>query len=108
MCTKFLLLSLLFFALFYRSYSDDNCDKFITFEADYYCGSGCTGTPLCGGKHCGNVADMCYCKCNIYLLEATGSCKTSELGYKWNGGIKFSNGSYALNGTKGDGKEYKC
>jgi hypothetical protein len=30
------------------------------------------------------------------------------LGYKWNGGIKDANGNFALNGTKGDGKEYDC
>ena len=35
-------------------------------------------------------------------------CKTTALGYKWNSGAKLSNGSYAFNGTKGDGKEYKC
>ena len=46
---------------------------------------------------------MCYCDCGDNY-----TCKTTELGYTWNGGIKLANGSYALNGTKGDGKEYSC
>ncbi len=46
---------------------------------------------------------MCNCDCGDNY-----TCKTSELGYKWNGGIKLANGSYALNGTRGDGKEYVC
>jgi hypothetical protein len=45
---------------------------------------------------------MCYCDCYA------GHCETSALGYKWNGGILKEDGSYALNGTKGDGKEYSC
>ena len=49
---------------------------------------------------------MCYCDCSNGKLSA--KCKTSDLGYKWNGGIKLANGSYALNGTKGDGKAYVC
>jgi hypothetical protein len=108
MCTKFLLLSLLFFALFYRSYSEDNCVKFYPVQGNYDCGTGCTGTPACGGKKCGNVDNMCFCECDEYVVEVTGNCKTTDLGYKWNGGIKFDNGSYALNGTKGDGKAYEC
>jgi len=47
---------------------------------------------------------MCYCNCD----KQPGHCKTTELGYKWNGGAKLANGSYALNGTKGDGKGYDC
>ena len=101
MCTKFLLLSLLFFTLFYRSYSDENCVKHAEVNGNYACGTGCTGTPACGGKQCGNVDNMCFCECDEYAVVITGICKTSELGYKWNGGIKFDNGSYALNGTKG-------
>jgi hypothetical protein len=30
--------------------------------------------------------------------------KFPGIGYKWNKGVKFANGSYALNGTKDDGK----
>jgi len=67
------------------------------------CGTGCTGTPSCNGKKCGNVDNMCYCDCNDDEV-----CKTTDLGYTWNKGIKLANGSYALNGTKGDGKQYKC
>ena len=46
---------------------------------------------------------MCYCDC-----DDDPTCKTTELGYTWNKGIKLANGSYALNGTKGDGKHYVC
>ncbi len=57
-----------------------------------------------GSKHCGNINGMCYRRCSDY----DGTCETTDLGYKWNGGIKLANGSYALNGTKGDGKQYVC
>ena len=67
------------------------------------CGIGCTGTPPCKGSRCGNVDNMCYCDCDVARIK----CKTTELGYTWNKWIKLANGSYALNGTKGDGKEYK-
>ncbi len=70
----------------------------------YACGDDCTGTPPCGGLTCGNVDDMCFCDCRYYPEK----CSTTEKGYKWNKGVKLANGSYALNGTKGDGKEYKC
>jgi hypothetical protein len=67
------------------------------------CGTGCTGTPSCDGRRCGNVDNMCYCDC-----DDSYTCKTTELGYTWNGGIRLANGSYALNGTRGDGREYSC
>ena len=98
---KFFLLSLLFFPLIiYGSYSDNFCE--IIDHGDSYCGRNCTGTPPCNGITCGNVANMCFCDCNSY------ECKTTDLGYKWNNGKKLANGSYALNGTMGDGKQYKC
>jgi len=96
-----LLLSLLFFALFLRSSSNEDCDKG-SHIGHYACGTGCTGTPSCGLYRCGNVDNMCYCECG------SNKCKTSDLGYTWTHGIKLGNGSYALNGTKGDGGEYKC
>jgi hypothetical protein len=99
MYSKVLLLSLLIFALFHGSDSNPNCKK----KDGSACGTGCTGTPGCGGQKCGNVDNMCYCDCND-----GHTCKTSELGYKWNGGIKLANGSYALNGTKGDHYQYIC
>jgi hypothetical protein len=111
MYLKFYLFSLVLFALFLQRFciistSPDDCKK-RTFGKDYACGAGCTGTPPCGKNKCGNVDDMCYCDCSsISLVDA--KCVTSELGYKWNGGVKLANGSYALNGTKGDGKAYKC
>jgi hypothetical protein len=95
-----LLLSLLIFTLFLRSNSSDDCKKD---GNGNNCGADCTGRPHCGDKSCGNKDNMCYCDCDDDF-----KCKTSELGYKWNGGIKFANGSYALNDTKGDGKEYEC
>ena len=70
----------------------------------YDCGIGCTGTPACGGRKCGNVHDMCYCLCTY----DDGYCRPTAKGYKWNKGVQLANGSYALNGTKGDGKEYNC
>ena len=73
-----------------------------------WCGMNCTGTPKCNGKTCGNKANMCYCDCYWNGLGYSYKCRTSELGYKWNGGIKDANGNFALNGTKGDGKEYDC
>ena len=102
MNSKFLLLSLLIFALFHGSDSNADCEKKGITEKSA-CGTGCTGTPPCGGSKCGNVDNMCYCDCDDHY-----TCKTTELGYKWNGGIKLKDGSYALNGTKGDGKEYVC
>ncbi len=51
---------------------------------------------------------MRYCNCIWNGIQNNYKCVTSDLGYKWNGGIKLANGSYALNGTKGDGKEYDC
>jgi len=99
MNSKVLWLSLLFFALFHGSDSSADCDK----RYGTACGTGCTGTPPCDSRRCGNVDNMCYCDCGDNY-----TCKTTELGSKWNGGIKLANGSYALNGTKGDGKEYVC
>jgi hypothetical protein len=104
MYLKFLLLSLVVFTLFLRSSSSEDCDKKTSGWGKFACGEGCTGTPSCGKKTCGNVANMCYCSC----ADNAGDCYTSELGYKWNNGIKLANGSYALNGTKGDGKYYVC
>ncbi len=109
MNSKLFLLSLLFVSLFLRSYSNEDCNKKTVFMPDGYvlkfaCGTGCTGTPSCGFNNCGNVDNMCYCDCG----DNDYSCKTTELGYTWNHGIKLANGSYALNGTKGDGGEYKC
>ncbi len=105
MNSKFLLLSLLIFTLFHRSLgcikTTDNW-KFLHFA----CGDDCKGTPSCGDHKCGNVDDMCYCDCKDTLGKS--ECKTTALGYKWNGGKLKEDGSYALNGTKGDGREYKC
>jgi hypothetical protein len=100
MLTKVLLLSLLISTLFHGSDSNADCDKRGDHSA---CGIGCTGTPPCKGRRCGNVDNMCYCDC-----DDDYTCKTTELGYTWNKGIKLANGSYALNGTKGDGNEYAC
>ena len=50
--------------------------------------------------------NMCYCDCGDNL--ATAKCEPTHHGWKWNDGIKLANGSYALNGTRGDDKEYKC
>ena len=104
MNSKFLLLSLLLFTLFHRSLCCYKTSDFV--NRDYACGIDCTGTPPCGKHKCGNVDNMCYCDCKI--LKEESQCKTSELGYKWNDGILKKDGSYALNGTKGDGKAYKC
>jgi len=98
MYSKVLLLSLLIFALFHGSDSNGGCVK----KDNSACGTGCTGTPGCYGKKCGNVDNMCYCDCS------DKKCKTSELGYKWNHGALLKNGSHALNGTKGDGGQYVC
>jgi hypothetical protein len=69
------------------------------------CGKDCGGMPHCGeNKQCGNVAGMCWCDCN----NAERKCITTDLGYTWNDGILDADGQYALNGTKGDGKGYKC
>ena len=106
MYSKFLLLSLLFSALFLQSNSSD-CIKKPGDTGDSACGPDCTGTPSCAGRICGNVDNMCYCVCDN--SDGAGYyCTTSDLGYKWNNGIKLENGSYALNGTKGDGKQYVC
>ena len=106
MCSKIQLLTLfLIFSFLNRSNSSDTCKKYSKMDGTFACGYGCTGTPSCGGKNCGNVDDMCYCDCRDWY---SSKCKTTYLGYKWNNGIKLANGSYALNGTKGDGKEYKC
>ena len=69
------------------------------------CGEDCTGTPSCGNNDCGNVDDMCYCHCESNTLM---SCVPTAKGWKWNRGIRKTDGSYALNGTKGDGKYYRC
>jgi hypothetical protein len=106
MNSKFLLLALVIFTLFLRSNSNEDCYKDTGLNGKYACGEGCTGTPSCGKKTCGNVDDMCYCFCGP--TESSAKCKTSELGYKWNGGIKLANGSYALNGIKGDNRHYRC
>ena len=105
MNSKFFLLALVIFTLFLRSNSDEECRKASDIDGNYACGEGCTGTPSCGKKKCGNVDNMCYCDCGVNFNP---KCKTSELGYKWNGGIKLANGAYALNGTKSDGKYYRC
>ena len=65
MNSKLFLLSLLFVSLFYRSYSNEDCDKWTDDSSGekYACGTGCTGTPSCGKKNCGNVDNMCYCNC---------------------------------------------
>jgi len=89
--------------LILRSNSNAECDKNSDGNLHYACGTGCTGTPSCDGIRCGNVDNMYYCDCGDDY-----KCKTTELGYTWNDGIKLANGSYALNGTMGDGKEYKC
>ena len=99
MNSKFLLLSFLFFTLIFGT---DSCYKD---AAGNNCGSDCTGRPQCSRRFditCGNVDDMCYCDCNSY------KCKTTDLGNKWNNGVKLANGSFALNGTAGDGKYYRC
>ena len=87
--------------------SNAKCQKekkrYILLKNPSACGEDCTGTPACDGKKCGNVDDVCYCDC-----DDDYKCKTTSLGYKWNSGAKLSNGSYAFNGTKGDGKHYKC
>jgi len=102
---KFLLLSLVVFTLFLRCSSNENCRKDYKFgQGHFACGTGCTGTPSCGKHKCGNVDNMCFCSC---VIGSVG-CYTSELGHKWNNGVKLANGSYALNGTKGDGKHYVC
>jgi hypothetical protein len=111
MNSKLFLLSLLFVSLFLRSSSNEDCQKWTTkLGLKYACGTGCTGTPSCGKINCGNVDNMCYCYCKSSTLsgDVDAKCKTSELGYTWNHGIKLANGSYALNGKKGDGGEYKC
>ena len=88
-----------------RKYTNAECSQ--KYLGTFSFGADCTGTPACGsGKQCGNVNGMCYCECNLGIIRA--SCRTTELGYTWNNGIKLSNVSYALNGTKGDGNEYKC
>jgi hypothetical protein len=69
------------------------------------CGEDCTGTPGCGKHDCGNVDDMCYCNCESSTLM---TCQPTAKGWKWNSGIKKADGSYALNGTKGDNKYYRC
>ena len=104
MNSNYLLLLLLFITLFHKGFSTTNCTHHSEGnDGNYDCGGGCPGTPSCGkGRTCGNVANMCYCDCIIDI------CVTSALGSKWNNGIKLANGSYALNGTAGNGKEYKC
>ena len=88
----------------------DACTKKSTITGNAACGEDCTGTPACMyGKKCGNVDDMCYCQCiRIPNTLYKYNCLTSDLGYKWNNGIKKDDGSYALNGTAGDGKHYRC
>jgi hypothetical protein len=82
----------------------DACEKKSGIYGKAACGEDCTGTPTCMyGRKCGNVDNMCYCQC-----DADFYCMTSDLGFKWNNGIKHANGSYALNGTAGDGKYYRC
>ena len=79
------------------------CSKFSGLEGKAACGEDCTGTPACGHRKCGNVDNVCYCDC-----EDSFSCKTTELGFKWNNGARLSNGSYAFNGRRFDGKHYDC
>ncbi len=72
------------------------------FHGHYACGELCRGTPQCGKTRCGNVNDMCYCECKFFRDQSF--CKTSELGYKWNGGKLKKD----QNGKMGDGRAYKC
>jgi len=88
---------------FYGNNPIEGCYKETGQYDNSACGKGCTGTPGCGGRRCGNVDNMCYCDCGDNY-----TCKTTKLGFKWNGGITLVNGSYALNGTKGDGRHYDC
>ncbi len=68
------------------------------------CGEDCTGRPHCGGdKRCGNIDDVCYCDCN-----SLPKCKPTDLGWAWNDGATYPNGTYRFDGVKGDGKEYDC
>jgi len=100
MHSKILILSLLVIWLCVDT-SEAACEK--KWGSD--CGEDCTGTPSCGNHDCGNVDDMCYCYCaNSQLM----SCAPTAKGWRWNSGIKKKDGSYALNGTKGDGKYYRC
>ena len=102
MLSKTLLFTLLIGTFVVKSNGSEGCVK----KKDWHsaCGEGCTGTPACFYKKCGNVDNVCYCSCDGEWFK----CKTSALGYKWNSGAKLSNGSYAFNGTKGDGKHYIC
>jgi len=104
MHSKLLLLALLFFSHVFQSKAF--CVKETMGIYKYNCGEDCTGTPGCGEHDCGDVSNMCYCDCGDNI--ATAKCEQTHDGWKWNDGIKLANGSYALNGTKGDGKEYKC
>jgi len=98
-----LLLSLL--VVLFLIQTNEACHHKINSIAQYYsCGDDCGGTPSCGPHECGNVAYMCYCDCE----GSTGKCKPTESGWLWNSGIKKADGTYALNGTAGDGKNYKC
>jgi hypothetical protein len=112
MCSKYLLVALLFISIMAQCYA--GCRTYYNTAAGMWdCGKGCTGTPTCGYFYCGNKDDMCYCDCTIdnekeYNKVTRSSCKQTDKGWKWNNGIKNSDGSYALNGTKGDGKEYDC
>ena len=71
-----------------------------------HCGLGYTGRPRCGRtKRCGNVDGVCYCDC--YQLGQF-KCKQTGLGWAWNNGAKYLDGTYRFNGVRGDGKHYVC
>ena len=113
MCSKFLLFSILVVTFMAQCHA--SCDHYDNGKGGvlkWDCGSSCTGTPSCGKKDCGNVDNMCYCSCPSFSPWSGNpnnwSCQPTTLGWKWNKGIKKADGSYALNGTKGDGKHYVC
>jgi hypothetical protein len=111
MCSKYLLVSLLFVSLTVQCYASCvHYDNGKGGKLKWDCGSSCTGTPSCGRKDCGNKDNMCYCDCSSYSdgYPDHWSCQQTASGWKWNNGIKNADGSYALNGTKGDGKHYVC
>jgi hypothetical protein len=108
MHSQLLLLSLLFFSHVFQCGSHSFCSHVDAVIYKYDCGPGCNGTPGCGPHDCGDVPNMCYCDCGGSIDITKAKCETTTKGYKWNDGVKNADGSYALNGTKGDGKEYKC
>jgi hypothetical protein len=105
MYSKLLWLSLIFFSPVLQSNAFCEKDE-DTRGLHYDCGPACTGTPSCGKHDCGDVNDMCYCDCSDGLYFA--KCRTTDLGFKWNNGIRLKNGSYALNGSIDDDNYYIC